>query len=201
MIALFLLADVPQDTLRPGDIVKVEVAGTAGFSETGAVDDSGFLYLRLIGKLRAGGLSLSEFKDTLRSHLLPYYKDPLILLSIENLTPPQVLVTGRVNSPGYIQFRKGMTLSDAVQAAGGPSSDARLSGVVIKTRRDGKWESKRADLAAILSGKTEDVPVYPGQVIVVPKAFRLCTMENFNFVMSLANTGMMILALYLLFTK
>jgi len=196
-----LLLAVPQDTLRPGDIIKVEVPGATGFSETGAIDDSGYLYLRLTGKVRAGGLSLDEFKDTLRVHLLPYYKDPLILLSIENLTPPQVVVTGRVNTPGPVQFRKGMTISDAVQAAGGAAPDARLSGVMVRTKVRDRWETRRVDLGAILSGKAPDEPVSPGQVIIVPKAFKLCTMENFNFVLNLISTGMMIFTIYLLLTK
>ncbi len=191
----------PQDTLRPGDILKVEVPGSSGFSETGAIDDSGYLYLRLTGKVRAGGLSFDEFKDTLRVHLAPYYRDPLILLSIENLMPPQVMVTGRVYTAGPIQFRKGMTISDAVQAAGGAMPDARLSGVIVRTKTGDKWETRRVDLGAILSGNKPDEPVSPGQVIIVPKAFRLCTMENFNFVMNLLSTGLMFFTIYLLMTK
>lgn len=181
--------------------MKVEIMGQAGFVETGAVDDSGFLYLRLTGKLRAGGLTLNEFKDTISFYLAPYYKDPVILLSIENLTPPQVMVTGRVNSPGAVAFRKGMTVSDAVQAAGGATPDARLSGVTVRTRIGEKWETKRVDLGAILSGKMPDEPVFPGQVIVVPKAFRLCTMDNFNLAMNLLSTGLMFFTIYLLMTQ
>ncbi len=201
MLAYVFLIAVSPDTLRPGDILKVEIPGASGFSETGAIDDSGYLYIRLTGKLRAGGLSFDEFKDTLRAHLSPYYKDPLILLSVENLIPPQVMVTGRVFTPGPVQFRKGMTISDAVQAAGGATPDARLSGVIVRTRSGDRWETRRVDLGAILSGKRADEPVSPGQVIVVPKAFRLCTMENFNFVMNLFTTGMMIFTIYLLMTQ
>ena len=201
MLNILLLLAVPQDTLGPGDILKVEIMGQAGFSETGAVDDSGFLYLRLTGKLRAGGLSLDEFRDTLRFYLAPYYKDPVLLLSIENLPQPVVMVTGRVNTPGAVPFRKGMTVSEAVQAAGGAMPDARLSGVTVRTKTGEKWETKRVDLGAILSGKRVDEPVSPGQVVVVPKAFQLCTLENFNLVMNLINTGLMVFTIYLLFTR
>ncbi|MGC8893276.1 MAG: polysaccharide biosynthesis/export family protein [candidate division WOR-3 bacterium] len=201
MLAYIVLLAVSSDTLRPGDILKVEIPGTSGFSEISAIDDSGYLYLRLTGKVRAGGLSFDEFKDTLSAHLAPYYKDPLILLSVENLIPPQVMVTGRVNIPGPVQFRKGMTIADALQAAGGAAPDARLSAVIVRTRVGGKWETRRVDLGAILSGKQADEPVLPGQVIVVPKAFRLCTMENFNLVLNLVTTGLMFFSIYLLMTK
>jgi polysaccharide export outer membrane protein len=201
VLNILLLLAVPQDTLGPGDVLKIEIMGQAGFAETGAVDDSGFLYLRLTGKLRAGGLSLDEFRDTLRFYLAPYYKDPVLLLSIENLAQPQVMVTGRVNAPGAVQFRKGMTISEAVQAAGGAMSDARLSGVTVRTKTGEKWETKRVDLGAILSGKKSDEPVSPGQVIVVPRAFHLCTMENFNLAMNLIGTGLMVFTIYLLLTQ
>jgi polysaccharide export outer membrane protein len=201
VLSLLLLLSAPQDTLRPGDIIKVEIMGQQGFAETGAVDDSGFVYFRLTGKLRAGGLSLDEFKDTLRLYLSPYYKDPILLVSIENLPPPAVMVTGRVQSPGAVQFKKGMTLSEAVQAAGGPGPDARLSGVLVRTKVRDRWETRSVDLGAILSGKRADEPVYPGQVIIVPKAYRLCTMENFNFLLSLLSTGMTIFTIYILLTK
>ncbi|MFI5385682.1 MAG: polysaccharide biosynthesis/export family protein [Fimbriimonadales bacterium] len=78
-----------------------------------------------------------------------------------------VTVAGFINHPGLIEFREGMTLSQAVQAAGGLSMLAGPEAISVK--RVGEWK-RRFDLAKIGAGKEKDLVLKAGDTIEVPSA-------------------------------
>jgi len=200
-LLLFGLAAAGSDTLRTGDALLIEIMGYPEFTERTVVQENGIAYLRLLGDVPAGGLTMEEFKDTLRARLLPYYKNPVILVTIENTMPPTVLVTGRVIVSAPVEFKRGMTLTAAISAAGGTGPDANLSRVIIRSKTEGKWSERTVNLKAVMQGKAEDPALRPGDMVIVPKSFSLCTVENFNLAMSIANTVLSAVAIYLLLIK
>ncbi len=83
-----------------------------------------------------------------------------------------VFVYGEVRSPGVIQFRqsKRITLLQAIAQAGGPTEWASKSGVMIKRRdkKTGKEIKIPLNLKSIESGKTADLTLEEGDVVIVP---------------------------------
>lgn len=73
---------------------------------------------------------------------------------------PQSLVSmmGQIAKPGEVAYRDGLTISQAVAAAGGALPIADLGRVYILRGE----ERIQVNLRRILSGKAEDVPVKPG---------------------------------------
>ncbi len=84
-----------------------------------------------------------------------------------------VYVNGAVNKPGPVSFSSasGMTVLQAITAAGGGTVRARLGKVHILRRGPGGEERIEVDLKKITKGKSPDVPLEPNDVVVVNEWF------------------------------
>lgn len=81
-------------------------------------------------------------------------------------------VAGEVRSPGQFQLRQGITLRQAISLAQGPFFKAKLDKGII-FREDpltGKLTELPVDIGAVISGKKEDLPILPNDVIYVPNS-------------------------------
>ena len=83
-----------------------------------------------------------------------------------------VFVYGEVRNPGTISFlqSKRITLLQAVAQAGGPTEWAKRSKVVIKRkdRKTGKEMKIPVNLKKLISGKTSDIMLEEGDVVIIP---------------------------------
>lgn len=82
-----------------------------------------------------------------------------------------VYVSGAVRQPGQKRFQVGLTLTQALMAAGGTISPQGPTTVVTVTRQDsdGRLTSARYNLAEIKTGKTPDPPMRAGDRLEVIK--------------------------------
>ena len=96
------------------------------------------------------------------------------VINIPTETKVTVYVLGAVRNPGAVELSSSMpvTLLAAIARAGGPSDQASKSGIQIR-RRDaaGQEQVLKANLKDILSGKSPDIDLLPGDVINVPESF------------------------------
>lgn len=77
-------------------------------------------------------------------------------------------VQGEVAKPGQYDLERGMTVLKAISVAGGFGKFANKK-VMIKTVKDGKEINREVDVGKIERGKSPDVPITGGDIIVVPK--------------------------------
>jgi len=96
-------------------------------------------------------------------------KDEIVVPVDQTLT---VFVYGEVTNPGAITYLKSkrITLLQAIAQAGGTSEWARKSRVLIK-RRDPKSDKEMqiaVDLGRIINGRTTDIYLQEGDVVIVP---------------------------------
>lgn len=83
-----------------------------------------------------------------------------------------IFITGEIRTPQAIEYTPGLTLSQAIIHAGGPTEFAKRSKVQIRRRRaDGTIEILRADLDRILRGQSPDVELKPGDTVLIPRRF------------------------------
>jgi len=83
-----------------------------------------------------------------------------------------VFITGEVRTPQALEYAPGLTLSQAIIHAGGPSEFAKRSKIQIKRRRpDGTVEVLYANLDKIVRGHSPDVDLKPNDTIFVPRRF------------------------------
>lgn len=81
-------------------------------------------------------------------------------------------VAGAVIAPGQYQLRQGITLRQAISLAQGTPFKAKLDKSVI-FREDpatGKFTEVSVDIGSIMSGKGQDMPIYPNDVVFIPSS-------------------------------
>ncbi len=82
----------------------------------------------------------------------------------------RVYVSGSVRNPGAVEYQasEGITLLQAITAAGGPDERAKLSSVFIKRRLEsGEEQQIRLNLKRIRNGKEADVELQRNDTVVV----------------------------------
>lgn len=168
--------------LRPGVSVKIRVSA-GGRTEVDEPDRrvsaGGSITLPLLGAVQAEGLTLREFADRLQQRYADFLRDPLVdvefnIDSKDSVAPwGYVTVLGRVKDPGRVNFppTQDLTLSSAIQKAGGLDTSARLTGIKITREKAGISEQFDVNLQSV-GEKGElhsDVRLLPGDVVFVPE--------------------------------
>ena len=147
--------------LDAGDKLRVIVFGEMDLGGEYEVDGSGFVRLPLIGQLRAGGLAVNEFEDSMKAALEKgYLRDARVSVEVINYRPFYIL--GQVNRPGEYPYVNGMSVLNAVALAGGYTYRANESSVYI--RRRGATEESLAPV-------DQRTRVNPGDIITVRERF------------------------------
>jgi polysaccharide export outer membrane protein len=103
----------------------------------------------------------------------------------------EVLIQGWVAKPGSYKITPGLTLLGVIAAAGGLTFPADSAGVeVIRTNSAGHKSKLVADLNAIKSGASRDLPVREGDVVdVVSSSPKLLAYGFYRFFTSLVHVG------------
>lgn len=119
-------ADFPQLKLAPGFLLRLNVLDDSDFVGTFRVDEQGDIFLPVLGSLHVADETVTEARGQIRRKLLDnrILNDPLVDLSIQEYTAPQVTIIGEVASPGKYPLLVPHSLVDVLALAGGPSITA-----------------------------------------------------------------------------
>ncbi|MFP4126354.1 MAG: polysaccharide biosynthesis/export family protein [Alphaproteobacteria bacterium] len=135
------------DGLRPGARVAVTVAGQPELSATYELDADGRLEMPLLGSVDAHGLRADELADRLVAGLADgYLREPQV--DVERVGVRPFFILGAVDRPGSYPYRAGMTVADAVAAAGGARDDGEVAVVLTPAGRE--RDARRVGLDAEL---------------------------------------------------
>ncbi|MDP3458141.1 MAG: polysaccharide biosynthesis/export family protein, partial [Hyphomonas sp.] len=119
-------------TLGSSDRLRVTVFGHPDLSGEFEVDGTGAISLPLIGQKAALGLSTSQLEASITETLASgYILDPRVSVEVINYRPFYIL--GEVGRPGEYPYTSGLTVQNAVAAAGGFSYRANKRVVYIKS--------------------------------------------------------------------
>jgi polysaccharide biosynthesis/export protein len=86
--------------------------------------------------------------------------------SVENGS--YISVLGHVKNPGLIPFRKGMTLLEIIEAAGGTTVGAGKNAVEIRKVFSGKGKTRKFNLNTMSKGSANDPKLEAADVVFVP---------------------------------
>lgn len=96
----------------------------------------GTLYYPYINSIKAGGLTVPEFRANLQKALGQYLTGAQVDVNIQKYDSQKVIISGAVKNPGPQSLTNiPLNLVDAISRAGGESSDANLANLILK--RDG----------------------------------------------------------------
>ncbi len=157
------------------DMVQVAVWRNPELGVTVPVRPDGMISVPLIGDVPAGGHTPPEVAKDIQDRLAAYVRDPQVAVILTELRSHEYLsrvrVTGAVRQPVSIPFRPGMTVLDAVLAAGGPNEFAAPARTVLHRKTATGVEALPVKLDRILErGELEtNYPVAAGDIITVPE--------------------------------
>jgi Periplasmic protein involved in polysaccharide export len=158
------------------DEVQVTVWRNPDLGVTVPVRPDGKISVPLIGDVVAGGRTPSEVAADIQERLGAYVRDPQVAVILTQLRSHEYLsrvrVTGAVRQPVSIPYRQGMTVLDAVLAAGGITEFAAPDRATLYRRTtDGRTSSHAVRLDHLLNrgDLSTNYTVAPGDVITVPE--------------------------------
>ena len=143
------------------------LAGATSRAGGRTIDSRGYLYLPLIGEVKAAGLTVSELRTVLKRRLAEFVKDPQVEVSIAAFRSQKVFIAGEVQRPGVVPITdQPLTLVDALSQVGGPTEEADYYDVML-TR--GKSRARLNIDRLYFAGDTSvNVLLQDGDVVSVP---------------------------------
>jgi polysaccharide biosynthesis/export protein len=159
--------------IGPQDLLKITVFDETDLTNSYRVDSDGFITFPYINRVSAGGLTLGELQDRIRTLLSAgYIKNPQVRVEIGEFKSQSVLVSGEVRAPGKITMTGTMTLLEALAAAGSATSAASSELTIAHPKHGAEGD---ADLVHInwkdlQLGKGTDLALQDGDIINIPKA-------------------------------
>ena len=158
--------------IAPGDLLEMTVFDSPELTQQVRVGEDGLVQLNLIGNTEVGGLTSRQAADLIASELRDrhFVLHPQVNVMIKEFASKGVSVTGEVKNPGVYPVLGPRTVLDVLSLAGGATSyaDSKIS---IK-HRSGTQETITYKLnnTDARSSVANDVQVYPGDLVVVPRA-------------------------------
>jgi polysaccharide biosynthesis/export protein len=149
--------------LGPGDQIQVNVYQETDMTGTHVIAPDGQIRLPLIGPIQAAGQTPDRLGQQLQQRLGKLYRRPIVNISLQQLRPLRIHISGEVRRPGPLQIRNTAyeasgssrdnntslnspnlnsslpTLSAAIVAAGGVTRNGDISQVALT--RNGVVES------------------------------------------------------------
>ena len=110
--------------IGPGDLLEVKIFGLESPEKTAVIESrvsrEGYIVLPLAGRVRAGGLSVSQLVDAVRrAYSGKFLKDPMVSARIVDFRSVSINVTGAVNKPGVYYLKENTTTVLAILSRAG----------------------------------------------------------------------------------
>ena len=105
--------------LGDGDLITLEVIGRPEVSGQQAIGPDGQITLPIVGNLFLRDLSREEAATAVTRQLSRYYKDVTVTLRVDKYSSNRLIILGRVENPGVVEFDTSPTLLEILAKAGG----------------------------------------------------------------------------------
>lgn len=163
-------AYVQDTTLGPGDVFEVRVYQQPGMTNTYSASSEGTISFPLIGTVKVTGKTPAEVETEIRDRLADgYLVEPQVSVFVKEYKSKKISVYGQVRKPGVLSFAAGMTVVDAISAAGGFTAMARKNGVIVTRADNGSKRNYTVPVEKIGKGQAANFLVRPGDVVFVPE--------------------------------
>src|ERR1700687_3438215 len=176
-------ASVTDYIVGPQDILTITSYDQADLSGKFSVEADGTFTYPLIGRFRAGGLTLRQVETGLKKQLKDdgYFRNPQITVAVETYKSQKIFVVGEVRLPGSYPLSGDMNLVEALARAGSTLPTAsgeavivhpagHVSGPVLPTQENAE-NVVRIDLRDLQNGAfAQNAALRDGDTIFVPRA-------------------------------
>lgn len=168
-----LASNTPLYRIGPGDQLQIYVQGKPNLSETVPVRPDGRISIPLVQDVMAEGKTPGELSKSIETALSRYVRNPdvtVIVRSFQGTYSNEIRIVGQAVKPQALPYRAGMTLLDALTAAGGLTPYAAGNRAELVRKVNGKDKVYRVYLDSLLNGNIKDnAPLQPGDTIIIPQ--------------------------------
>jgi len=169
--------------IGPQDVLSIAVFDQEDLGGKFPVDSDGTFTFPLIGRVKAGGLTLRELEAEIERLLKDgFFKDPQIAVGVEQYRSQKIHVVGEVRTAGTFPLTGDMTLIEAIARAGSTLPTAAGEVLIVRaktaTTPDNPLlpgaenvEVTTVDLKQLQSGAlSRNAALRDGDTIFVPRA-------------------------------
>jgi polysaccharide export outer membrane protein len=161
--------------IGPLDNVNIIVWRNPELSTSVPVRPDGRISTPLVEDLPAAGRNPSDLSRDLEKALAKYIRDPVVTVIVTGFQGPfseQVRIVGEAARPQAIPYRQNMTMLDVMIQVGGLTDFADGNGaVLVRGAEGGKQYSVRLRDLVRRGDISANVPVRPGDVLIVPQSW------------------------------
>lgn len=157
------------------DTVTINVWRNPELSVTVPVRPDGKISLPLAGDIKAAGFTPEQVAENITRKLENYVRDANVTLMVTGLRSHEYLtrirITGAITNPSSLNYRQGMTVLDAVLAAGSVNDFAAPNSTKLYRKIKNQTRVITIYLGDILNdGQLEtNIELRPGDIITVPE--------------------------------
>jgi len=165
------------------DVLMINLWDQTDLSGRFSVEADGTFTFPLIGRVKAGGLTLRELEDELRRRLKEghFFKNPQLSVAVEQYRSQRVFIVGEVRQPGTYPLTGDMSLIEALARAGATTDSAGAEAIIVRPPAgrptsgpvlpDQGQAVERVDLKSLQRGAAMlKVPLRDGDTIFIPRA-------------------------------
>ena len=165
-------APAPEDSYRigPNDVLNIFVWKETDLTRDVTVMPDGKITYPLIGEITAQGQTASELKKAIADKLKNFVTAPEVTVIVKESRSQVVYTIGKLTRPGPYPLAPGMTVMQALSAAGGLAEWADNKSIIIIRREGGKETQLRFNYKEFTSGEKleQNIVLKPGDTLVVP---------------------------------
>lgn len=162
--------------IGPGDSVNIIVWRNPEVSMSVPVRPDGKITTPLVEDLPASGKTSSQLARDIEKALAKFIQDPIVTVIVTGFVGPyseQIRVIGQAAKPQALPYRDEMTLMDVLIAVGGITDFAAGNKANIIRTVEGKQQKIGVRLNDLIKDGdiSANVPMRPGDVLVIPESF------------------------------
>ncbi len=150
-----------------------------GLSRLVTVRPDGYVTFPLLGSVFVAGRTIQEVNDELNALYGQYLEGLAVDLFLDRHGGSVVYVLGEVGAPGAYEMRRPITVLEAITLAGGTTSTAMQSNLLVLRRIEDKVYVQRYDMAAAFTPNARFMVLRPDDMIFVPRT-RLSTASEIS---------------------
>jgi polysaccharide export outer membrane protein len=165
------------------DILTITSFDQEDLSGKYPVDSDGTFTFPLIGRVKAGGLTLRELEAELKRLLKDgFFNDPQLSVGVEEYKSQKIHIVGEVRNPGTYPLTGEMSLIEAIARAGSTLPSASGEALVVRAKpgqasgapvlpNGEDTDATTVDLKQLQSGAlSQNIALKDGDTIFVPRA-------------------------------
>lgn len=162
----------PRYKLCLGDTLELTFPITPEFNQTIAVQPDGFISLAGTGDILVLDKTVDEVRSLVRNAYSSTLHDPVVSIIVKDFVKPYFIAGGALGKPGRYELRERISVTEAIEVAGGFTESSKHSQVLLFRRKAGEWaEVRELDVKQMFSSADleEDMYLRSGDMIFVPQ--------------------------------